>query len=221
MEPESFSGYVCYFEHPRFSCNFGDKLFWPAWYHRVKILFSVLTRTRLLAAVGIATWSLDATTKVLASRLLAAHVPQDVMGSFFRLTLTRNAFLAFSTHLPFGSMWIYGTLSGIVLTGLAWIYASSPAKDLRWLTSIALLIAGGSANLVERLAYGSVTDFLDLGIGTIRWPTFNLADVAVVLGVSILLFDRWRIGGVRGLVALRLRPDVASSIHEVDERGYR
>ena len=57
---------------------------------------------------------------------------------------------------------------------------------------IGLIIGGALGNAVDRLVDGAVTDFLDIHINGYHWPTFNLADVAIVIGVAIIIFDGFR-----------------------------
>jgi len=60
--------------------------------------------------------------------------------------------------------------------------------------SLALILGGAIGNLIDRILLGAVTDFIDLGIGTLRWPVFNLADAAVTIGMitllALILFER-------------------------------
>lgn len=57
---------------------------------------------------------------------------------------------------------------------------------------LALFFAGGASNLIDRVAFGSVIDFLNIGLGQFRTGIFNVADVAIVAGVAILLFEGYR-----------------------------
>ena len=58
--------------------------------------------------------------------------------------------------------------------------------------ALGLVLGGGTANLVDRFPDGRVTDFIDVGLGLHRWPTFNLADVFILTGVGLLLFSAYR-----------------------------
>ena len=79
-------------------------------------------------------------------------------------------------------------LFGVVVSvGLAvWAFRS---ESLLQRVALALIVGGAASNVVDRLDDGAVTDFLDLYIGTLHWPAFNLADVAIVCGVGLLLLE--------------------------------
>jgi signal peptidase II len=59
---------------------------------------------------------------------------------------------------------------------------------------VALFVAGGASNLVDRIAHGVVIDFMNVGIGPLRTGIFNVADVAIMLGAGILMFEGYRFG---------------------------
>lgn len=74
----------------------------------------------------------------------------------------------------------------ILLTGLGLAVAVASIRRVRELlfrTAIWLLVAGGVANLIERVVHGRVLDYVDVGLGSARWPTFNVGDVAISLAV--------------------------------------
>ena len=57
---------------------------------------------------------------------------------------------------------------------------------------VALFVAGGASNLLDRISYGMVIDFMNVGVGPLRTGIFNVADVAIMLGAGLLLFERYR-----------------------------
>ena len=70
------------------------------------------------------------------------------------------------------------------------------ARRGRWegtrLLGAALIVSGGASNWIDRVATGSVIDFLNVGIGPFRTGIFNVADVAIVAGIALLLLEHWR-----------------------------
>ena len=60
------------------------------------------------------------------------------------------------------------------------------------MVGLVLFLAGGASNLIDRVAFGSVIDFLNIGLGPFRTGIFNVADVAIMAGVAILLFEGYR-----------------------------
>lgn len=63
----------------------------------------------------------------------------------------------------------------------------TPESDRSRLTALALVGGGATGNLLDRVGIGAVVDFLDVGVGPLRWPVFNLADVGVTLGALLLV----------------------------------
>ena len=132
--------------------------------------------------------ALDGLTKTWAEQALVLYQPVPVIGETFRLTLGYNSGVAFGLFANGGILPL--VVTGVVIVGLVVWLASAlrggefpPAAGL----PIGLILGGAIANFADRLPDGRVTDFLDLGLGASRWPTFNLADSFIVLGVSLLM----------------------------------
>ncbi len=145
------------------------------------------------AAIATAVVLFDALTKVIAvDRLTPAYVPHPVLGEWFRLTLVYNPGAAFGLHLGPYSRWIFMALT-VVATVLMWrLFRTGPA-DAKWRSwALALVTGGALGNLVDRVrSPRGVVDFLDVGVGAWRWPTFNVADIAVSSGAIILAVVLW------------------------------
>ena len=77
----------------------------------------------------------------------------------------------------------------IVSVAAILIYVSRPSLKRAPVTiALGLVLGGTIGNLIDRLAFGAVADFISIGIGYHRWPMFNVADTAIVAGVIVLLF---------------------------------
>ncbi len=136
----------------------------------------------------------DAFTKLLAvDRLVPVHLPHPVVGEWVRLTLVYNRGAAFGLHLGPWSRWIFVALTIVALVVLWSLYrTSAPEARLRVL-ALASVAGGAIGNVVDRLRWSrGVVDFLDVGVGDWRWPTFNVADVAVSCGAIALALVLWR-----------------------------
>ena len=136
----------------------------------------------------------DAFTKLLAvDRLVPVHLPHPVVGEWVRLTLVYNRGAAFGLHLGPWSRWIFVALTVVALVVLWSLYrTSAPEARLRVL-ALASVAGGAIGNVVDRLRWSrGVVDFLDVGVGDWRWPTFNVADVAVSCGAIALALVLWR-----------------------------
>lgn len=136
----------------------------------------------------------DAFTKLLAvDRLVPVHMPHPVFGEWFRLTLVYNRGAAFGLSLGPYSRWLFVVLTVIAIVVLWSLYRSSAPEARVKVLALASVAGGAIGNVVDRLRWSrGVVDFLDVGIGAWRWPTFNVADIAVSLGACTLAVVLWR-----------------------------
>lgn len=130
----------------------------------------------------------DVTTKRFAvSELWPPHVPHDVIGDFLRFTLAFNPGGAMSLSLGPSSRWWFSLLAIATLLILAYMYKQTSPDDRVQIASIALICGGAVGNLIDRLRSArGVVDFIDIGIGTHRFWTFNIADLGVTIGTATL-----------------------------------
>jgi signal peptidase II len=136
---------------------------------------------------------LDATTKLIAEAFLLRTTGIHVLGEWFQLRLVYNQGAAFGLHVGPYSRWIFFGIAALAIVILYRMSRQAVAGD--WFRQLALgLVAGGAAgNLIDRVRSArGVVDFLDVGIGTLRWPTFNVADIAVSMGAVALAVSLWR-----------------------------
>jgi signal peptidase II len=137
---------------------------------------------------------LDIITKAVAVATLSpAGVPVPVFGEWFRFALVYNPGAAFGLHLGPLSRWIFMVLTAGALVILGRLYRQTEDGDLRRVLAIALVAAGAVGNVLDRIrSEFGVVDFLDVGIGSHRWPTFNIADIAVSSGAFLLALVLWK-----------------------------
>lgn len=137
--------------------------------------------------------TLDVATKLMVQRTFRLYQQVDVIGDYLRLTYIHNPGAAFGIQLGAYSRVIFLILSLIALIALAAMYWATPAKDRVRLASIALICGGAIGNLIDRVrSEAGVVDFLDVGIADLRWPVFNVADIAVTTGAIFLALSLWR-----------------------------
>ncbi|MES3033981.1 MAG: signal peptidase II [Gemmatimonadota bacterium] len=136
----------------------------------------------------------DVVTKWWAVRALApAHTRHEVLGEWLTFTLLYNPGAAFGLHLGEWSRWIFTALTIGAVIILTRMYQSTAEGDTLKLTSLGMILGGAVGNLIDRLRSGQgVVDFIDVGIGDLRWPTFNVADIGVSCGALILAWVLWR-----------------------------
>lgn len=135
----------------------------------------------------------DAFTKIVAvDRLVPAYLPRPVWGDGLRLTLVYNQGAAFGLHLGPLSRWIFIALTMLALTILGRLYLETPLLHRSRTLALALVTGGALGNLLDRVKSSrGVVDFIDVGMGAWRWPTFNAADVAVTTGAILLAWVLW------------------------------
>jgi len=149
--------------------------------------FLVVTLT-LIGCVGC-----DQVSKSAARALLAAGVAESYLGDALRLQLVENpgSFLSLGASLPEQVRFAVFTGAVAVLL-LCLVGASLFATRLGpWrFTALALIAGGGFSNLIDRLMNGGrVTDFLNVGIGSLRTGIFNVADMAILAGALLLILN--------------------------------
>ena len=127
----------------------------------------------------------DQATKRLALEFLSRVPTVPVLPGIFHLTLVRNSGVAFGLFQGHG-LWItLGTL--LVLAGL--FRTALRPGGAKWISlCLALILGGAISNLIDRMRFGGVIDFLDFRI----WPVFNLADSCITVGAALLAVGFWR-----------------------------
>ena len=145
----------------------------------------------IVLAGGVAV--LDVITKEIArTRLLPEHLPREMIGDFFRLTLVYNPGAAFGLNVGGYSRPIFTLLTIGALWILLRLYMSTAVGNRIRVGALALVVGGALGNLINRLwSERGVVDFLDFGFGSSRWPTFNFADVGVSIGAVLLSYVLW------------------------------
>ena len=136
---------------------------------------------------------LDIITKAIAVRHLEPHVPHEVVGNVVRFTLAYNPGAAFSMSLGSLSRYLFGGIAVIALGVLWYFYATTRPGETARVLALGLAWGGAGGNLIDRIRspFG-VIDFIDIGVGNVRFWTFNVADSGVTIGALLLAFVLWR-----------------------------
>jgi signal peptidase II len=128
----------------------------------------------------------------VARQTLATAPVQEYAGGLFRLVYAENpgAFLSLGATLPATTrFWIFVVMAALLLTGVG-IFAlrSLQQTPLPVIVAIALVIGGGLGNLIDRIVHdGRVVDFMQVGFPWLRTGVFNVADMAIMTGVGLML----------------------------------
>jgi signal peptidase II len=121
-----------------------------------------------------------------AGRALGEH---EVVTSFFNLTLTYNrgiSFGLFNEGAGLNALVFSLAAAAIVAALIFWL---SRVESPFLAVAIGLIIGGAVGNVIDRIRLGAVVDFLDLHLGSLHWPAFNVADSAICIGVAAILLD--------------------------------
>jgi len=148
------------------------------------------SRYLVLSMIGFAIVIIDQVTKYWVMQSMRLHESIPVVPNLFSVTYIRNPGAAFG--LLAGSsnafrMVFFGLTSLFALALLGTILFRLPEKDWIGQLSIAGILGGAIGNLIDRLRFGEVIDFLDVYVEAYHWPAFNVADSAISVGVVCLI----------------------------------
>ncbi len=119
--------------------------------------------------------------------------------SFFKLTYVRNTGAAFSFLSDAGGWqrWFFAVLAILISIIIAVWLTRLKKQETLLAVALSLILGGAMGNLIDRLAYGYVIDFLDVYYQTWHWPAFNVADSAITLGVILMLLESFGLVGTK------------------------
>ena len=135
---------------------------------------------------------LDQATKFVVDQTLPLSVPIPVIDDFFNLTYVRNPGAAFGILAESGEFFRRAFLIGFPLVAVGFIAAMLRrlAEDETWLiTALSFVLGGAVGNLIDRIFYGEVIDFLDFYWSIYHWPAFNVADSFISVGVVMIVYS--------------------------------
>jgi len=150
-------------------------------------------KTFLFLAIAGAVILLDQLTKSWIIATLRLHDGFAVVDGFFNIIHVRNpgaafGFLAEASPAFRSVFFLAVTLVAILLIihYLRHALRQTGIEKLSLVFSLALILAGAVGNLIDRLRFGEVVDFLDIYVGTYHWPAFNVADASISIGATVL-----------------------------------
>lgn len=133
---------------------------------------------------------LDQWTKLWVDADMHLYQSIPVIDGFFSLTYVRNSGAAFSMFADFPASFrkpFFIIVTIVAVVGIGWFVRTTPREDKLTLIASSFILGGALGNAIDRLAYGSVIDFLDVFVGDWHWPAFNVADAFITTGVVLLL----------------------------------
>ena len=135
---------------------------------------------------------LDQVTKITMSKLLL-YGQSETITTYFNLVMVYNKGAAFSflSDQPGWQRYFFTGVSVIASVFILWMLKRNPDQRL-FCWALALILGGAIGNLIDRVAYGHVIDFLDFHVHGWHWPAFNVADSAITVGAILFVLDEFR-----------------------------
>jgi signal peptidase II len=137
----------------------------------------------------------DQASKWLVTKFLPMGNTKDVIRGFFRLWHVRNSGAVWGFFSDHAGGLVPKIITGLAIAALlvvAWFFLHTDGRARLELASYAFILGGALGNIIDRLRLGYVVDFLDAYIKTQHWPTFNVADSCITIGVLLLAFSLLR-----------------------------
>ncbi|MFH1502160.1 MAG: signal peptidase II [Candidatus Eisenbacteria bacterium] len=161
---------------------------------------------RRLFVTALSITVLDQVVKKVVTSVMELGQSVDLIGTVVRFTRTSNTGAAFG--MMRGRSFLFIIVSSAAVVAIS-AFSRQIARQRTWeQAAFGLILGGAVGNLIDRIRLGAVIDFINIGVGDLRWPYFNVADSAITIGVVILAFH------------LLFRPPVAveSGVREPDTR---
>jgi signal peptidase II len=137
---------------------------------------------------GFLVLGLDRITKFVISQTMYEGESIKIWDNIFCLTYLKNEGIAFGLFPGAKHLFLITTL--LIILGLVGLLVFKKVKLNSWRNlAFGLILGGATGNLWDRLSHGAVIDFLDFGFKSYRWPSFNLADSAICLGIFMIVYS--------------------------------
>ena len=151
-------------------------------------VMSMLRRALIFFSISLSVLALDQSTKSLVVHNIPLNQGYSALADYVDLVHVRNsgaAFGFFQGSKGSTSRWVLTLVSVLALFGILVMTFWIEDTGMLTLTAFALFFGGAAGNLLDRIFYGEVIDFIDLHIGDIHWPAFNVADSSLCVGAAL------------------------------------
>ena len=142
--------------------------------------------------VALVIFVLDRAAKILVEAYLPLHQSLTIIPGFFDLAHTRNTGVAFGFLANSDSPWmprVLTLISSLALLTILVFSLRNSSKNWKLQLGLMLVLGGAGGNLCDRLLYGYVIDFIEAYYRSYHWPTFNVADSSISIGIGLLLLE--------------------------------
>jgi signal peptidase II len=133
----------------------------------------------------------DQISKTFILKNVPKHESIPIIKGFFDITHIRNpggAFGLMSNMSPIFRTVVFLIISSLAVGLILYFYKKTPSSQPLLATGFALIFGGAIGNLIDRVRFGNVVDFLDIYLANFHWPAFNIADSAITVGIFIFIF---------------------------------
>jgi signal peptidase II len=164
----------------------------------LKLETSPSSKYLLLAVILILGVGLDQLTKFWVAQAIPRYAVIPVIPDFFNLVHVYNRGAAFgllSTWPPEFVRYFFIVTNLAIALVLLYLYYRTPGHCRLFLWAYSLVLSGALGNLIDRVRFGQVLDFLDVYVGRHHWPAFNVADSLICIGAGLLVLAMWRCEG--------------------------
>lgn len=152
-----------------------------------------MQRNLILFVLGAAVIiALDQITKAAITSMFSIHESYGVIDGFLNLVYVMNPGAAFGFLAGASVMFRYIFFIGITMLALVLIIFylfKNKSHSMLIVLSLTMIFAGAVGNLIDRIHYGAVVDFVDVYVGTWHWPAFNVADSAISIGAALMIWE--------------------------------
>jgi signal peptidase II len=149
---------------------------------------------RALTIVALCVVVADQLTKYWILSNFSLYETRAVIPGFFNLVNIRNTGAAFGLFAGNESGWrtlFFGTIALIAVFAIIFLFKHYRQRGSLYVYALSCIAGGAIGNLIDRVRFGAVVDFLDFYVGQYHWPAFNVADSAIVVGVGLFLLGNF------------------------------
>ncbi|CAK7071078.1 MAG: Lipoprotein signal peptidase [Desulfovibrio sp.] len=152
-------------------------------------------RYAIIAAVAAFVVALDQLTKAWVLAAIPQYTEIPVISGLFSLVHVRNRGAAFgflNRHDISWQFWLFLLATLIAVIVVVFLAKHAKPREYGFFTSLGLILGGAAGNLIDRIRFREVVDFLDFYYNGYHWPAFNVADIAICCGAALALILSWR-----------------------------
>lgn len=150
-----------------------------------------VSKYKMLVVISVVTIVMDQVSKWIILESLNMYQTIPVIPGFFNITHIHNpggAFGFFADQSPGVRSFVFIFVSFLALGFIFYFYKNTPATHKMLAGGFALIFGGAVGNMIDRIRFGTVVDFLDVYINNLHWPAFNIADSAISIGMAIFIY---------------------------------